>query len=93
MNSNMLPDDDQTIGHLAALVAHEFFTSAARPPEIWHVETLPYGPVLVELAEHCGDCRQCHIDGDGPTTCEEALALEYAGQYEIVQQFSVSLLN
>lgn len=93
------------LAHLGRLTAEEFFEISGifnghsapgvpNPwPTDWHIETLPYYPVLDALATHCGDCRQCFEDGDGETTCEEALVLEHAGHYEIMQQFATSLLN
>lgn len=89
MSSNMT--GDETFAKLSELLTEEFLD--LRVPGIGHIETLPYAPVLNELAKHCGDCRQCIEDGDGETTCEEALVLEYAGRYAVDQQFITSLLN
>jgi len=106
MNKNTTPDQNAAlISHLGRLTAEEFCKTSGyvlghqadgtpNPwPVDWHIETLPYYPVLDALAVHVGDCRQCFEDGDGPTTCEDALILEHAGQYEVNQQFITSLLN
>lgn len=88
---NRYMNTGETIARLTELVTLEFI--ALQVPEMAHVETMPYAPVLDELSRHIGDCRQCHRDGDGPTTCEEAELLEFAGRYEIDQQHLTSLLN
>lgn len=93
MNRNT-EQDTELLGRLSSLIASDFASDVApRLAVEWHVETLPYHAVLTALADHCGDCGQCFTDGDGTTTCEEALVLEFAAQYEIDNQFVMSLLN
>lgn len=104
----MNKEHDQThtlLAHLGRLVSEEFYSisglfnghSASQVPNPWpemrHIETMPYYPLLGTLGQHIGDCQQCFEDGDGPTTCEEALVLEVAAKYEADQQFITSLLN
>lgn len=105
MNNAMPGQTQALLAHLGQLTVQEFheisgiFNGHAADgtpngwPVDWHVETLPYYPVLDALATHCGDCPQCIADGDGETTCQEALVLEHAGHFEITQQFITSLLN
>ena len=89
MNSYL--STNETVARLTELVTVKFLD--LQVPEMAHIETLPYAPVLDELARHVGDCRRCHEDGDGPTTCEESEVLEFAGRYAIDRQFITSLLN
>lgn len=93
----MNKDTDQysaLFAHLSRKIAESFLQEVL--PELlteWHVPALPYYATLEALADHCGDCSQCFADGDGETTCEEALVLELATKYEIDRQLIESLSN
>lgn len=106
MNKGMIPGPDPDLmNHLGALAVEEFFsisgyvlgheddgTSRQWPVER-NIDTLPYFPAFERLGEHASECEHCYMDGTGPTTCPEALALENLTRADMNEQFMRSIFN